>query len=44
MQDNFRESNQIVKWINKTNYAFQEHKNADFSVLMKYVISRFKAF
>ena len=33
MSNKFRESDEIVKWINKTNYSFQERKNADVSMV-----------
>ena len=32
MQLKFRESNQVVEWINKTNYSFVQHKNIDVSI------------
>ena len=37
MQNNFRESNQIVEWINKTKYSFWQQKNADVSIFKRHL-------
>ena len=42
MRNKFRESNQIVQWINKTNYSFKQYKNADVSIFQRYLSTKFQ--
>ena len=42
MRIKFRESNQIVKWINKTNYSFWQYKNADVSIFQRHLSTKFQ--
>ena len=42
MRNKFRESNQIVQWINTKNYSFSQHKNADVSIFQRYLSTKFQ--
>ena len=42
MQNKFKESNQMVKRISKTNYSFQQHKNADVSIFKRFPSTKFQ--
>ena len=42
MRNKFSESNQIVQCINKTNYLFQQLKNADASIFQIYLLTKFQ--
>ena len=42
MLNKFRESNQIVQWINKTNYSISQHKNADVNIFKGYISTKFQ--
>ena len=36
MRNKFRESNQIVRWLDETNYSLKQHKNANVSIFQRY--------
>ena len=42
MQDNFRDSNQIVQWTNNTNYLFQQHNKAGVSISQRFISTKFR--
>ena len=42
MRNKFSESNQILQSINKTNYLFQQLKNADASIFQIYLLKKFQ--
>ena len=42
MRNKSRESDQILQWINKTNYSFLQHKNTDASIFQRYLSGKFQ--
>ena len=42
MRNKFRESNQIVQWINKTTYIFYYVNNADVRIFQRYLSTKFQ--